>query len=69
MSDKMDRHDADGNPCTLDALCRKEPAWAANIIRHMERKYDLLLAEMREELDTVKKVHDSMRRKLRQPLQ
>ena len=25
--------DADGNPCTLDKLCRKEPTWAANRIR------------------------------------
>jgi hypothetical protein len=26
-------HDADGNPISLDTLCRKEPAWAANVIR------------------------------------
>ena len=25
--------DCDGNPCTLDTLCRREPAWAANRIR------------------------------------
>jgi hypothetical protein len=25
--------DANGNPCTLDELCRKEPAWAATRIR------------------------------------
>lgn len=25
--------DADGNVCTLDELCRREPAWAAYMIR------------------------------------
>lgn len=28
-------HDADGKPVTLDALCRAEPAWAANHIRRL----------------------------------
>lgn len=27
--------DADGKTCSLDSLCRKEPAWAANRIRVM----------------------------------
>lgn len=26
-------HDSDGNPCSLDAMCIREPAWAANRIR------------------------------------
>jgi len=26
-------HDIDGQPCTLDALCRREPEWAATRIR------------------------------------
>lgn len=25
--------DSDGRPCSLDVLCRREPAWAANRIR------------------------------------
>ncbi len=29
----MQYYDADGRPVTLDTLCRKEPAWAANRIR------------------------------------
>ena len=28
--------DADGNPCSLDALCRLDPDWAANRIRAMD---------------------------------
>ena len=29
--------DADGNPCSLDTLCQREPAWAANQIRRLYR--------------------------------
>jgi len=32
----IDRHDAAGQPIGLDALCRLEPEWAANRIRHLE---------------------------------
>ena len=33
-----DYRDCDGNPVTLDKLCRDEPAWAANVIRqHVDR--------------------------------
>ena len=28
-----DYFDIDGNPCTLDQLCRKEPMWAASRLR------------------------------------
>lgn len=28
-------YDVDGKPCSLDTLCRKDPAWAANRIRVM----------------------------------
>ena len=30
--------DADGKPVTLDTLCRKEPAWAANRIRKLREE-------------------------------
>lgn len=26
-------HDMDGNPCSLETLCRREPAWAASRLR------------------------------------
>lgn len=32
----LDRVDIDGNPVTLDTLCRRAPDWAANRIRVME---------------------------------
>ncbi len=31
----MSYHDIDGSPCTLDKLCRTQPAWAATRIRAM----------------------------------
>lgn len=33
--DPIQYYDIDGDPCSLDALCRKEPEWAASRIRHM----------------------------------
>lgn len=30
-------HDAEGNPVSLDKLCRTEPEWAANCIRQLRR--------------------------------
>lgn len=38
--------DSDGNPCTLDALCRREPAWAANRIRAEIAKCEALSAQV-----------------------
>lgn len=35
-----DHFDIDGNPCTLDTLCRREPAWAANIIRTLRARVE-----------------------------
>lgn len=35
--------DRDGNPITLDTLCRMEPAWAANRIRELEEMVKRLL--------------------------
>jgi len=32
---KQQYYDRDGNPVTLDKLCRLEPEWAANRIRVM----------------------------------
>ncbi len=39
-------HDADGNECTLDHLCRTERGWAASRIRTMTDDIDRLRAEI-----------------------
>ena len=39
MTEKLYK-DSDGNTCTLDALCRKEPEWAANAIRALELRWE-----------------------------
>ena len=36
-----DRFDADGNPVTLDRLCKLEPEWAANRIRSLEAELEV----------------------------
>lgn len=36
MSEERKYHDQDGNACTLDTMCMREPAWAANRIRVSE---------------------------------
>lgn len=55
MSDVIkDRRDIDGNPVTLDKLCRLEPAWAASRIRVMEAELEAL-REMREALMAVER--------------
>lgn len=33
-------HDVDGRECSLDVLCRRDPAWAANMIRSLDRKVE-----------------------------
>lgn len=38
--------DIDGNPCTLDALCGRDPAWAANRIRRLEADVAEATAEL-----------------------
>lgn len=38
MTDDKKYYDIDGNEVSLDALCRKEPAWAANVIRTLWAK-------------------------------
>lgn len=40
--------DIDGNKVSLDTLCRKEPAWAANVIRKL--KDDIAWAKKEKEL-------------------
>ena len=40
---KSDHFLIDGTPCTLDRLCRDEPAWAANIIRGLRVEREKLL--------------------------
>lgn len=42
MSEKQ-YFDADGSPCTLDALCMRHPAWAANRIRAMREALEKVL--------------------------
>ena len=46
-------HDANGNPTTLEKLCRTEPMWAVSRIRHMrgerEDVLDILTAEIGDE--------------------
>ena len=37
-------HDIDGNPCSIDKLCREEPEWAASRIREMTNKIASLLS-------------------------
>ena len=39
MSDES-YHDTDGNPVTLENLCRLEPMWAASIIRQLKRELE-----------------------------
>jgi hypothetical protein len=41
---EKDYHDSDGNPCTLETLCRKEPMWAASTIRELKKNYERLLS-------------------------
>lgn len=44
----MDYQDQEGNPVTLDKLCRTEPEWAANQIRHRDKLQDELDAAKEE---------------------
>jgi len=37
-------HDIDGNPVTLEKLCRTEPGWACSRIRHMRKQLEAQLA-------------------------
>lgn len=50
MTERMtkDYQDIDGNPCSLDVLCRREPAWAANRIRVMTAELDAVRADLAE---------------------
>jgi hypothetical protein len=40
--------DIDGNECTLDTLCRREPEWAANRIRSAEAEINRLQGGLKE---------------------
>lgn len=51
MSEKY--RDSDGNACTLDALCRREPAWAANRIRANRKERDELRAKLDDAIDAL----------------
>ena len=35
MSEERTYFDVDGNKCTLEVLCRREPEWASNMIRDL----------------------------------
>jgi len=39
-------HDAEGNPCTLEMLCVKEPRWAATRVRMLCDDVDRLEEEV-----------------------
>jgi hypothetical protein len=42
--------DAEGRVCSLDVLCRREPAWAANRLRVADERIRTLEAELTETL-------------------
>lgn len=42
MTEPQTYYDVDGNECSLDTLCRREPAWAANRIRVLIAKVQQL---------------------------
>jgi hypothetical protein len=61
-------YDVDGALCTLDMLCRREPAWAANRIHHMTEKLESLRAELeaaRKELAGAKAMLEGVHKFLR----
>jgi hypothetical protein len=39
-------HDAEGRVCSLDVLCMREPAWAANRLRVADERIRALEAEL-----------------------
>lgn len=47
-SDDERYFDIDGKPTTLERLCKDEPEWAANVIRHLRGHRDRLQAELLE---------------------
>lgn len=51
MDDERQYFDRDGKPCSLDALCQKEPGWAANRIRAMEEELETLSRSLRARAD------------------
>lgn len=48
MAEPIEYHDADCNPCSLDVLCMREPAWAANRIRAERARAEKAEAELAE---------------------
>ena len=38
----------EGKEVTLETLCRREPEWAANMIRELTKQYDELLDAVKE---------------------
>jgi len=58
MSERTYR-DIDGNPVTLDKLCRMEPAWAANRLRVEIERADKAESALREALEEVAEMREA----------
>lgn len=56
MRDALKYKDADGMDCTLDTLCRREPAWAANRIRVLQQSGRDVLGVLKRRLGDIKPV-------------
>lgn len=54
MSDEKQYTDQDGNPCTLESLCRLDPLWAANRIRAESER----IAELEAEVERLREISD-----------
>jgi hypothetical protein len=63
MADEIQYHDVYGNPCSLPTLCRRDPGWAANRIRHMTEQLSQAQAEIAA-LKAVVEAADRMRKEL-----
>lgn len=51
MTNERQYFDLDGTPCSLDTLCQRQPAWAANRIRAMEEELETLARSLRARAD------------------
>lgn len=62
MTDDTKYMGTDGNQISLDALCRKEPAWAANVIRTLKAEKHECQTRLEELLNAAELVdrHESL---------
>jgi hypothetical protein len=51
----LQRYDADGKPCSLDTLCRRDPEWAASRIRALERENGELSGALRSVVESAER--------------